>query len=496
MDLTKRNIVGWLVLIFLALDLLSISAFFYPWWQSLICICILASFLYITISKPGMALLIITAELILGSTGYWFAITLNEQAISLRIALFLILMTRLVVSLKIQDLKQLVKVNIIKWWLGAMIVIVLAGLHGLKNGFGVWFLDINAYLFLLYFIPLYWWRQEWFKYIRPVVIASLIYLIIKSLGLFYLYTHIDAFDLLPIYDWVRNTGFGEITYAGGGWFRIFSQSHVFILLASTLALGKILIDSSKRLLDNVFGLTIGVLSVAVLLASMSRSFWLGILGAILVAVVYLWFKRIINFSSWSRFVIKSIIITALSVGVLIIVLMFPIPKPLAGDVSALINRSTQGVGEAAGQSRLRLLPPLYQKISDNFIMGDGFGSTVTYFSTDPRIVRSTAGGSGEVTTHAFEWGYLDMWLKMGLIGMLVYLIFFFNLFKQAIAKINDLWHNNEALPILIAILALLIANITTPYLNHPLGIGSLMIAGLYLLTYADNQKKTDPPINY
>ena len=53
-------------------------------------------------------------------------------------------------------------------------------------------------------------------------------------------------------------------------------------------------------------------------------------------------------------------------------------------------------------------------------MGRGFGATVTYQTRDPRILADN--GSGEYTTYAFEWGWLDIWLKLGIFGLAAYFL--------------------------------------------------------------------------
>lgn len=105
--------------------------------------------------------------------------------------------------------------------------------------------------------------------------------------------------------------------------------------------------------------------------------------------------------------------------------------------------------------------------------GSGFGATVTYFSADPRLVRATAGGSGLTTTYSFEWGYLDLWLKFGLIGLVGFLGFMVVGLWPALLG----WWRGQAWygALGLAAVCLLIINITTPYLNHPLGLGALML---------------------
>ena len=84
-------------------------------------------------------------------------------------------------------------------------------------------------------------------------------------------------------------------------------------------------------------------------------------------------------------------------------------------------------------------------------------------SNDPRIRAEFP--DGRYTTSAFEWGYLDIWLKIGLLGLLAYLILIVKIARESL-KAGLL---GEIL--FIALTALVITHTFSPYLNHPLGIG-------------------------
>ncbi len=482
-DKINKHLIVALVVSFLVLDLLSIISYFYPIGQIIIFGLIIITFVYACFKNIAWAVAAVIIELILGSQGYWFFVDINGSHLPLRIIFFVILWSRFITSIKLGDLTSLVRQSFFKWWSLGLLGIVLGMVMGFRNGFGNWFLDVNGYLFIFYLIPLWHWRKHWFENFIALVIAALIYLSFKTTALLYLYTHFTAFDLLPVYNWIRNTGFGEITYAGGGWFRIFSQSHIFAATATAALWLWPLVNKSKLYLSNYSWLASTSVVTAILFASMSRSFWLGTFLAILCLVVYLWVKSQVNFREIFYWLTSGLVIILLSLGLLIMVVKFPWPTPLSGDLGALINRTGQGVGEAATESRLKLLDPLVVQIKKNWLLGQGFGATVTYLSSDPRIVRSSAGGTGLVTTYSFEWGYLDMWLKMGLIGIGLYLLFWVQLFKLSI---NSSLSKSVLVSTIAAALTVVFVNITTPYMNHPLGIGSLMLLAIYLFEYNEH----------
>jgi O-antigen ligase len=77
---------------------------------------------------------------------------------------------------------------------------------------------------------------------------------------------------------------------------------------------------------------------------------------------------------------------------------------------------------------------------------------------------------------------LEIWLKIGLLGLAAYFLFLGRLIAGARrlgAKTgNNLWFGASA-----GLIFLAITNVFTPYLNHPLGIGVLLLSSC--LIYAD-----------
>jgi O-antigen ligase len=116
------------------------------------------------------------------------------------------------------------------------------------------------------------------------------------------------------------------------------------------------------------------------------------------------------------------------------------------------------------------------------LLGSGFGTTVTYMSSDPRIVSTTG---GTYTTAAFEWNYHDILVKMGLLGLLAYGYLLYAIFLV-------LWRSDERERrwLVPAFFALLMLNVVSPFLNHPLGIGYLAL----LLALAEKKQGEPAPI--
>lgn len=218
------------------------------------------------------------------------------------------------------------------------------------------------------------------------------------------------------------------------------------------------------------------LFASVVITSLSRSFWFGLsLGLVFILLIIL---RFLKPSLKQIFVslIYLISVGLMTVIILFITLEFPVPKPLFSfSTNLLSDRAT--MNDAAADSRWALLPVMNDAILKQPIFGYGLGKTLTYHSSDPRVIKSS--GNGIYTTDAFEWGWLDLWLKLGVLGIIGYLWLLLAILKKAVLKIKT--NPYQALAVVGSVLALVGLNVFTPYLNHPLGFGYLAIIMAILL---------------
>lgn len=132
------------------------------------------------------------------------------------------------------------------------------------------------------------------------------------------------------------------------------------------------------------------------------------------------------------------------------------------------------------------MPILWHKIAEHPFAGSGFGATVTYLSADPRVVAQTG---GLYTTYAFEWGWMDLWIKFGVFGVLAFLFLLWRVGRRVSRSPLPEWIR---LTMLASLVALSATHFFTPYLNHPLGLFALIVLELILslgatLTYDQNR---------
>jgi len=134
------------------------------------------------------------------------------------------------------------------------------------------------------------------------------------------------------------------------------------------------------------------------------------------------------------------------------------------------------------------LPVMWHEIKKAPLLGFGYGKTITYKSSDPRVLQNNP--DGQYSTYAFEWGYLSLWLKFGILGLLTYLTLFLTAIYRGLLK----WRqgNNLAGVLSLGLLVLLVVNFFTPYLDHPLGIGYLLLT-ISLISLAKPEKNVALP---
>lgn len=432
-------------------ELLSIPAAWNADLNSALAIIAGGLMLAVAYYRPTTALGLLVLEFMIGSKGrllVYGADANNDGGVSLRIILFAAFFVGWLLA----------RGRSASWklpppFLALAGLVLYASWMGLALAQPFVFADANAWGVLLLIIPILDLSRAdtsfWSKIKQPIMVG-IAWLVLKSIALFFLFSHaFDAAFLESVHRWVRRTGVGEITALGnGGVARIFIQSQIYALLAAVY----LAVQAANRRVNRNHWAALALCLIAVLI-SFSRSFWIALaLGFSFCAVVVLRRKSWV----WFRNVFVASLLALLSV---IGVGSFPLPSSTAGNPMYWF-RARAEAGEAAATSRWELLPILFEKAMESPIIGHGFGATVTYQSADPRVVEKTG---GLYTTYAFEWGWMDLWIKFGLLGPIVMLWLLASISKNRI-------------DLAAVILTLAVVHVFTPYLNHPLGLLFLMLA--------------------
>ncbi len=474
------------IIIFGVIEFLSYLGFLFPWLNQGIGGLLVIGILILTIYKLEYGLMVVLSELLLGSFGYLFYWPIMDYKLSLRFVLWTVVLIIFLIKFLFKFLRknepniywQRIKNFSLLKYFGLLFLLIIIGLiTGLWQGFELTtiFLDFNAWLYFLLLFPVLaiygQLNQRHLERLKLIFGAAVIVISLKTIFLLFVFTH--SLEVSgELYLWLRQNLIGEMTPTANGWPRIFIQSQIFPIIGFFLLFwfNRARLSGKEFFqIKNLWSWSLACLFISIAIISFSRSFWVGLLAAGLFSLVLVWiiysFKKMLGILSWS--------ISTFLGGLLLIYLVVIFPYPQPGKFTADFIDRVSNNQEAALASRWSLLPVLSREIIREPFLGQGFGATITYISSDPRVLANHP--SGEYTTYAFEWGYLDIALKIGILGVLVYLLLLGKLIQQGITKKTE-ENNYLKLGLSAGLVFLMVINIFTPYLNHPLGIGFLILS--------------------
>ncbi|PIZ96278.1 MAG: hypothetical protein COX80_01715 [Candidatus Magasanikbacteria bacterium CG_4_10_14_0_2_um_filter_33_14] len=471
-------------LIIVALEVASFFTFLFPSIHNLLFILVTIFTAFLIYKKTEYGIYLFITELIIGGQGYLFSYEFDNFKISFRLVIFLLLfsigMTRFLRKKDWSISKNKISITLLVLFTFIFISLItsLAKHKPLQDIF----LDINGYLFFglgIIFLTTKIPNLNNLKNnkIIKILLTASSWLAIKtilSLSLFS-YGIAKVGDSL-IYKWLRDTRVGEITQMNYPFYRIFFQSHIYNLISIFLILTVVFLYTKKyNKKQIVFFLFLLFLNFSAILISQSRSFWVS--G--FITLVFFLFSLIFIFKQkWQKILVFIFLIpTILVLNNLFISLV------LQKNFNLISNRIVETSSNTSSvSSRSSQITPLLKQIKQAPIFGNGFAQKVNYTSDDPRI-KNEQNPEGNYETYSFELGYLDIILKIGILGFLsyIFLLVFLMLKNFKLLKEKE-W-------LVFTILGLLIIIMTdafTPYLNHPLGIGFILIT---ILLYQNNKKE-------
>lgn len=496
--------------IFFGFYLLSYLGYLFPFLNAVIFCAILLATAVLTYKKLEYGILIALCELFIGGRGYLFSFNFFGFVVSMRLAIFILVFLIWFLLYRPAEKFKFARSRYFLPFACLTAMILVAAARGIYFGYSIKniFFDLNGYLYFAILFPIFdIFSKEFAKKIVNYLIGGALALsfltIFLGFGFGVLHPEaklansgllsfqfgeeeeknfeeiahtVTAKDELktfawrrdfsnqkqPEYRWSRDTGVGELAYIAGGVFRFFSSSQLYFLPAlAILIFGLREIISKFRqqrrdfIVQGVFAFGI----FAALLISFSRSLWLG-LAAI---IVYFFFCL-----PWKK-ALKTALICLTLLETLIIVSGVFLPKAyeiVADRVTTIVRPQTQ----STGSTRISILRSAAQEIKKHAVLGSGFGKIISYESNIP-------GATGTLKVFTFEWQYLEIALKIGLVGLIFYAWFIIKIFREFREKEGKKYALAQAFMATLA--GVLIVNITTPYLNHPLGIGLLAIIIMY-----------------
>jgi hypothetical protein len=503
--LSGNKIFLFLLVGFLTLEFLSWIGYNHPIVSSGLFIFVVALVAIGTWFRPSVGVLAVLGELFIGSQGgYMLALgpaNIDGAILSLRMGIFLVVfgvwLTRTTIILcdrkgapakRLIWLKEMRRGGLLWPYLILLLTFTFGALRGIlaSHDFAAVFFDANGYAFYALFpafvegfYDLIDRRICWF-----ILAAALTVSVTKALAVLYFFSHRIFYIAANMYLWIRDTRVGEIAIMSADFHRVFFQSHLFILVGLFSAF---LFAARARLFRGKafwWPFLIFVWGLIGMILGLSRSFWFGGFFGFFLFIILL-----VKLEYWARLWKKMLVIAplglVLAIGIVSMVYLFPYPIK-TGDLSLsflMKQRALSLVGEAAANSRWELLAAIWPIGFEHPIFGSGLGQEVTYTTFDPRLLADIP--DAQYTTYAFEWGYHDLWIKFGLLGLVVYAWFvavilkpYFTFLKNKKGYFNAV--NEQEIFIVVGLLsgtaAMLITNVFSPYLNHPLGIGLLMAA--------------------
>jgi O-antigen ligase len=427
--------------------LLSFATLSVGWIQTVIAALAVLFMAYFGVRKPLLAWYILIAEFFLGGNGHFFELF----GIAVRTWFFVIFFScwliRKFKAKKLIDALQLPK--ILKYTILSLGFSVLIGIIvGISNEHDLHAIisDAIPYFFLLLLFP----AKEFIQQTSKKDISYIIISYLTGTALFALFTETlfsSGLSILqsPYYHWFRDVVGGKITDVGEHFFRVTSPE--YLLLPIILIFINSLLIQKKEKTKTLWLLFI--LAAIPMLLSVSRTFIL----AYLIGLLFLFQKN--NWKQWFKISLISII----SLLILFSSIHFIVSRGKSFGFELFSSRFGGIVNpdsEVSSASRKTLLAPIFEKIKAHPIVGSGLAETLTFI--EPKT-------NNLITTTQFDWGYLEIWTELGLLGLFSTLSLIFYLLLK-------LFKQNKGL--LACTVSLAFMQITTPAIFHVFGVVTLL----------------------
>jgi len=452
--------IRFLVYAYFVFQFLSLLGRSWPGLQEIIFLLIILAAIIFSWRKIEYGFLFLLFEFLAGHEGHCFSF----RGISLRLSLFLVIMLvwffRKVFwpKFSFKKLKNLILLD--KSPLSfALLAFLFVVIFSLCRG---WFINnkflalkdfLNySYFFLIFPLSEVIGNRFFQKRGKQIIQAGIIGISLLTIIVLFLF----ATGLVSVHDqfywWWRQTVFGKATSAGNNFFRIVSSAHLLIL-PFFLILLSFLANRSTRKKSVIF---LCILASLAFLINFSRAYFLGLfLGLIFLA-------QGLKFKKWIVFFLIIVIFLITEFGVLNFLIN---QNPNIAYLQQRMRSITSPDDELSASTRLSILPRLLEKIKEKPIFGYGLGSTISYLN--PLSQKE------DITFH-IDWGYLEIWLELGLLGLILYCFILAIIFYQGRQLFQRAQGNIKRQRLIVGLgaglLSLVVATITGPYLFHALGI--------------------------
>ncbi len=319
--------------------------------------------------------------------------------------------------------------------------------------------DSIPYLFFLYYFPLRSlikdseYKAEFLSVSQSLIIAAVIGSALFMGTTFALYSSHFLVLQDTYYHWFRDVANGKITALPFNFFRIVLNEQLLLIpliLVATDSLIKrqALFSSITKWRHYILiGALLGILAI-----NITRIYLIAWVIGLAFLISKRFFKRWLTISALSGVAFLTIFTTIHTIssrGTSLGLELFGLR--LQSIVSPAIEDSSL--------SRTLLLPKIIAKIKSHPILGNGLADTVTVYS--PGVKR-------DITTPQFDWGWLEIWAELGIIGLLAWALSCGLLLLRMLQSQAPSWQA-------ASLVALGACTITAPVIFHVLGIVWLVI---------------------
>ncbi|OGH60105.1 MAG: hypothetical protein A2725_00450 [Candidatus Magasanikbacteria bacterium RIFCSPHIGHO2_01_FULL_33_34] len=435
--------------------------------QSLIVFIVVLIFATLYYKNQELAWILLISEFLLGGAGHFF----EFFGLSMRTMLFITFVLLWFTQTTFNSRTELVgfpkKLIIILSTL--LFFTIIAFSNGVINGHGAKAViqDLMPFSFFILIFPGYHIFKN--RGNQDFLVRSLIAFLISS-AIFALFTFIifsSGIEHLqsPFYKWFRDVAMGKITNMGFGFWRIVLPEHL-LFVPLTLLTTSLLMRNEKH--HKLWWLML-TFAILILILNFSRMYIL----ALIIGFFILKYKH--NIKNW-LFVSTKFLIIALT-------LFFSI-NFLASNGTSIgleliglrINSIYKPDIETSSLTRMMLLPPIFELIKQNLVLGSGLGATITFIEPTHYEV---------ITTRHFDWGYLELLAELGLLGFLSFLALIIYIIISLIQKIRlSPDYHDFYIGLFAGLIAMLFMNITAPILFHTVGV--MFIVSVIILSAKDH----------
>ncbi len=444
---------GLLLGIFFVLRILSAILINRPIIQAVIVFAIIMIFGAVYFKSQDWAWYLVLAELFLGGDGHMF----EFFGLSIRSALimfFLFLWIVHAIADQIHRKRAILPRPLLYIFIPFTFFVILAIAIGIHNGNSPLLIiqNIVPFLFFLTIIPMYHTFKDTRgqEFLIRLFIVFILGNALLSVGTFIWYS--SGLGMLQdgYYHWFRDIAGGKITNLGAGFFRIVLPEHLLLIPAILLISSLIMRKEHHNLHWRVL-----LFSLLIILAlDISRTFILALLIGLLVLKYTHEWKKWLAVSAEVLFVFVAIftLVSFMASG----------GQTIGWNVFGTRFESiVQPSKEISADTRATLLTPIITEIEIHPWFGSGFGSVVTFLN--PLTNQY-------VTTPQFDWGYLQLWVELGIFGLISFLAISIVAIYRLMYHIQSLSdYHDFYVGLLAGVVAFLVMTVTMPALFHVFG---------------------------